>query len=477
MLFFPLGKSLVRRRTLRAVFSDDASPTVCVSLSLCSSQMGKQRKNSNHKRPSPLTTSSKVSETLLPTGRRLFNIAKSVIAWRFVVVWMVEVFKFSSAETAKKVGKRASEVIKWCNRFWTEGSFDDLVRSGRPKVISEADINEVKDFLTSAPPGTSIKVCMQKLRSEKKIGSDFTDEAMRLALGNSGWSFQRVKVRLPLSVDTMDKRWEFGVKYHGVGLGARAVFTDSKYFVAGSVNVATKNAGMMSWAPDGERRTVIKTQGNTYSAHVYGGICKYGLTDLAIVSGTRGLPSAYSVERKNPKYDKGDPNNKESEFISQEVTAVTNMEYRDILMGGGPRRYKGLIKDAKRMFQSNGEQNWYWQQEGAPVHTMKDTEKGRPTLALIQSVTKNIVEWPPYSPDLSPIENVWQHVERVMWRDESWDDQQSFQKALLKTWKAVGNDKAFIKNVMASVDRRSKDGDDGGRIMQVIARQGGQTDF
>ena len=146
-------------------------------------------------------------------------------------------------------------------------------------------------------------------------------------------------------------------------------------------------------------------------------------------------------------------------------------------MGGGPRSYKGLIKDAQRMFQSNGVQRWYWQQDGAPVHTMADTEKGRATLNAIKGVTQWIVEWPPYSPDLSPIENVWQQVERVLWANYQWNDQKSFQDALKQAWEKVGDDKKFIQHVMASMDRRPRNGDQGGRIHQVIARKGGQTDY
>ena len=439
--------------------------------------MSKGVKKSKHYKAGPYPQQASVKPKLEIASRRAFSILENAVAWRFVVVWLIEVSSFSVMEAAKMVNSRASEVIKWCNRFWKDGNVEDSERSGRPSKISEKDVTVVKEALAKAAPGTGLKVILQKLRQEKKIQTDFSEERMRGVLNNTGWSYQKVKVRLPLSVDHMDSRWAFGVKYRDVGLGNRAIFTDSKYFVGGTVDVATKNAGFHSWAPDGEPRSVIKTQGNTYSVHAYGGICKYGLTELLIVSGTKGIPSAYTVERKNPLYVKGDKNCKEKETISTEVNAVNHVEYRDIIMGGGPRNYKGLIKDAKRMFEANGVQQWYWQQDGAPSHSIKQTEIGKETMRLIHTVTKNIVDWPPCSPDLSPIETVWQHVERVMWRDYTWSDQQSFREALLKAWKAVGNDKKFIKNVMASVDRRAVGGDEGGRIAQVISRKGGQTDY
>ena len=446
------------------------------SISL-STVMGKVKKSKQKHRSGPLSQPASKKVELLPVSARTFSITDHLNAWRLLVVYLVEMCAYSALEASKVVKKRTSEVVKWCNRLWETGSVDDLEKSGRNGFISVTDVEAVKKGLATAAPGTSLKVVMHNLRAEKGIGDDYSVEAMRLKLKDSGWSFQAVKVGLPLSVDTMDARWAFAHKYRDVGLGKCAVFTDSKYFVAGTVDVATKNSGFMSWAPDGEPRRVIKTQGNTYSAHVYGGVCKYGLTDLIFVSGTKGLPDAYTVNRKNPLFNKNDPNCKESEFISQTLSSVTHKEYLDIVMGGGPRSYKGLIKDAQRMFQSNGVQRWYWQQDGAPVHTMADTEKGRATLNAIKGVTQWIVEWPPYSPDLSPIENVWQQVERVLWANYQWNDQKSFQDALKQAWEKVGDDKKFIQHVMASMDRRPRNGDQGGRIHQVIARKGGQTDY
>ena len=67
--------------------------------------------------------------------------------------------------------------------------------------------------------------------------------------------------------------------------------------------------------------------------------------------------------------------------------------------------------------------------------------------------------------------------EHILWRDYTWHTQQDFQDALLKAWKDVGDDRKFIKKIMASVDRRSKDGDQGRRIAQLLASKGDQTSY
>ena len=123
---------------------------------------------------------------------------------------------------------------------------------------------------------------------------------------------------------------------------------------------------------------------------------------------------------------------------------------------------------------------WYWQQDGAGPHSIKPTEIGKLTLSKIHEYTNNIVDWPPYSPDLSPIENVWSYAERKLWREYTWHDSASFTTALMACWKEVQKDSGLIRSLMASVDRRKNSSDakdKGGRIQQVLDTKGGPTTY
>jgi hypothetical protein len=58
----------------------------------------------------------------------------------------------------------------------------------------------------------------------------------------------------------------------------------------------------------------------------------------------------------------------------------------------------GVIKDMATHF---GCREGFFQQDGAPP------QRAKSTVSLLQALIRLIVNWPPDSPDLSPIENVW----------------------------------------------------------------------
>jgi transposase len=62
------------------------------------------------------------------------------------------------------------------------------------------------------------------------------------------------------------------------------------------------------------------------------------------------------------------------------------------------------IKLAKRTIPGE----WQVMQDNAPIHSAKET------MAFIERHRLDFIEWPPYSPDLNPIENIWHWMKSVL---------------------------------------------------------------
>eukprot|EP00966_Prymnesium_polylepis_P123524 2855851-Prymnesium_polylepis.1 len=79
--------------------------------------------------------------------------------------------------------------------------------------------------------------------------------------------------------------------------------------------------------------------------------------------------------------------------------------------------------------------SWRFQQDGAGIHSVAATLKGRKRGAPLSSESApNLLEpWPARSPDLSPIEHTWvAAVEKL--HEQEWHDFESFKLAVHCAW-------------------------------------------
>ena len=107
--------------------------------------MPKAQKSKKHHKTAPHSQGKGVKHELLPPRQRTHSISTWLNAWRMVAVFLVELCAFTALQASNLIGKRTSEIIKWCNRLWKDGSLDDLERSGRTGSISETDVEKVKN--------------------------------------------------------------------------------------------------------------------------------------------------------------------------------------------------------------------------------------------------------------------------------------------------------------------------------------------
>jgi transposase len=101
-----------------------------------------------------------------------------------------------------------------------------------------------------------------------------------------------------------------------------------------------------------------------------------------------------------------------------------------------------------------------FQQDNAPCH------KSRATMAFFQSNNINILDWPPYSPDLNPIENLWGIIKNKVRRFPLLD-RQSVVAEMLKQWQDVST-VTICEKLATSMPAR---------IAECITNHGGHTHY
>ena len=92
-----------------------------------------------------------------------------------------------------------------------------------------------------------------------------------------------------------------------------------------------------------------------------------------------------------------------------------------------------------------------YQQENDPKHTAKSN------LAYLQGERwpAKLMDWPPQSPNLNPIENLWQNLDaQVRKRPQKPKNTKELYSVLQEEWKEIGKD--YLKKLVYLMPRRCK---------------------
>lgn len=160
--------------------------------------------------------------------------------------------------------------------------------------------------------------------------------------------------------------------------------------------------------------------------NVYGGITRFGVTKLHAVTGT-------SKAKSNFKNQQG-----------QAARNITKGEYREVLN-------QTLLKEGRRVFSAQGLSSFVLQQDNDPCHNVAGEVIGEWNKRGGAGLVQLLPDWPPNSPDLSPIENVWAWVDAEV-AGMGCKTFEEFCRAVDKTFASVPE--SMLKNLFDSIPKR-----------------------
>ena len=88
--------------------------------------------------------------------------------------------------------------------------------------------------------------------------------------------------------------------------------------------------------------------------------------------------------------------------------------------------------------------------DGAGFHTSR-------SLVVPDNIT--LVQLPPYSPELNPIENLWHYLKSHFWSNRAYADYDALEKAAMDAWRLAVLDEELVRAVCAAsyLDRATSD--------------------
>jgi hypothetical protein len=173
--------------------------------------------------------------------------------------------------------------------------------------------------------------------------------------------------------------------------------------------------------------------------NVYAGITKYGMTTVHVVAGS----SKHKTTHTNKK--------------GQLAKNITHSEYKEVLT-------QTLLPEGQKKFSAQGISTWLIQMDNDPSHSQANTVIAEYNKKNGCSIQK-LADWPPNSPDLNIIENVWGDVQSIV-NGMGCKSFEEFKQAVITTIKTYPQHK--ITNLYNSLQRR---------MQLVLDSSGGKTRY
>ena len=307
---------------------------------------------------------------------------------------IIEFFKsgMRQAEIAKRLGIHRRTVSRTIQRFEELGTSSDRPRKGRPRSSNSSEVRKKIKLRLDRNPRRSLR----KVAKDININRESVRQIVKNVFKCKPYKLQKAHLLTDKMKEVRCKRAK-ALQHLVANQGhERILFSDEKIF---TIEQHLNPQNDRIWSPDvstaiSTARKVTRSQ-KPAAVMVWGGVTSHGKTPLFFV--------------------------KPSVKINNEVYRKEILE--DVLLPWSKRHF--------------GNQYWIFQQDSAPSHRAKTTQdwcaENLPSFISAE-------EWPPYSPDLNPMDySVWSVLE---WKACSTPHKSlaSLQQSLKVAWKKIDND-------------------------------------
>lgn len=291
----------------------------------------------------------------------------------------------SISALSKQFGIDKRTVSKWIDRHQLTRQVNRAKGQGRKPAIDSNTAAAAVQLLTGPELLDATAVSTTFFKQRKTAGCrpvhpcTVIRHAKKAANANKApIGVDRRAPKKRLNAATLKKRLAFCKAHRGTGWG-HFMFTDRKRFMFRYPGSTVKK---MQWVKKGQRRTAT-TCDHPMVLNVYVGLTKFGMTKPIAVTGTSRYSSVYHTQKGTPARN------------------ITSAEYKHVVADC-------LLPEGKRIFTAAGISHMWLQQDNDPTHkkaalqAVAEWNNAHPTFTV-----KLLPNWPPHSPDLNLIENVW----------------------------------------------------------------------
>lgn len=289
---------------------------------------------------------------------------------------------------AKEYGLNLTTVKRWAARVDNTGSVALGKSPGRPRLMSPAACQRAQDLLISGSSGGArfvANILFSEGLTPVRVAPCTVIRAVKRWVADKGDALVCLRGRPPkvMTPRTREKRLQFTAKnlnrpWKHVMITDRCRF----YFRFPGSRVSRTRWALRSL----KHAEGVFTPNKPMCYNVYGGITRYGVTKLHVVTGTTGHKSTYCNQQ------------------GRVARNITKGEYRDVVKST-------LLKEGRRIFAGQGMPAFVLQQDNDPCHSAAKSVVAEWNESRRNGVVQILDGWPGNSPDLSPIENVWAWVD------------------------------------------------------------------